>query len=122
MFASDLDLKAHMVEEHASDMTARNKKDARRIETRFDLDDMTGSGDGNRRHGQNRERDREPPEPGSSRNRRREGFGATLTTEPLIIVGPSPQPPLQPRPREEDHTPSSPAAEVNPVAAEYVFP
>ncbi|KZT23989.1 hypothetical protein NEOLEDRAFT_1135822 [Neolentinus lepideus HHB14362 ss-1] len=84
VFGSAMDLKAHMIEEHGADMSARDKKDVLRVQADFEFD---GGGGGGRRggHRSERERDREPPPPaGPSRpggGRRREGFGAHLSSE-----------------------------------------
>lgn len=111
VFSSALDLKAHMVDEHGSDMTSRDKKDARRIQADFEFDEV-GIGGRRRRDwgggsgGGNSERDLPPhipPTVGPSRSngRRREGFGANLTVEggtntppvPVLNRPPSPSPP-----------------------------
>ncbi|EPQ57800.1 hypothetical protein GLOTRDRAFT_114435 [Gloeophyllum trabeum ATCC 11539] len=92
VFGSALDLKAHMVEEHGADMSARDKRDALRVQAdfAFDAGGGSGGGGGGRRGGRNRDRDRgdrgePPPQPGPARpgggGRRREGFGAHLSTE-----------------------------------------
>lgn len=90
-----------MVEEHGGDMTARDKKDARRIQAEFAFEEVNHSGRGGRRDRGDREREREPPphsrqqpqppqpahtpdgpaRPPNVVNRRREAFGGTLTTE-----------------------------------------
>ncbi|KAF8584109.1 hypothetical protein K439DRAFT_1633855 [Ramaria rubella] len=113
VFGSTLDLKAHMVEQHGGEMTARDRKDARRIETGFDYDDI---GESNRRQerARARERERDPPEPGPSRSRRRETFGANLTSQSLGVSGP-PQSTLQ-RQQEEEENPHN--SDIDPVAAE----
>ncbi|KAH8106912.1 hypothetical protein BXZ70DRAFT_867873, partial [Cristinia sonorae] len=91
VFNSALDLKAHMVEEHGADMSARDKKDARRIQADFEFEEVGVSGRrGGRRDRGDREREREPPPPppaptGSSRpagagGKRREAFGGNLST------------------------------------------
>jgi len=81
-----------MVEEHGADMSAKDKKDTRRIQADFEFEE---TGVGGRRGGRrDREREREPPPiapsapPGPSRSvqnnagaRRREAFGGNLTAE-----------------------------------------
>ncbi|KAF8495377.1 hypothetical protein JB92DRAFT_2747842 [Gautieria morchelliformis] len=113
VFGSVLDLKAHVVEQHGGRMTARDRKDARRIDTAFDHNDSGESGSVNRRQGRNRagERDREPPESGPPRSRRREAFGGALTSESTV----HPVSTLQ-RPPEEDSNLAS--TYVDPVATE----
>lgn len=75
VFGSSMDLQAHMMDEHGTTMSARDKKEARRIVAEFDYDEIPGSG-GRRR------REREPPPSGQSAPRpsRRDGFGSALTT------------------------------------------
>ncbi len=92
VFNTLLDLKAHMVEEHGADMTSKDRKDARRIQTDFIFED-------GRRGRRDRvgELDRQTPSPRLQQqahassstavsgqlpptgSRRREGFGAALT-------------------------------------------
>ncbi|KAF8516949.1 hypothetical protein BU17DRAFT_50348 [Hysterangium stoloniferum] len=89
VFGSALDLKAHLVEQHGSEMTARNRKDARRVEAGFNYSDRGEANGDSARSGQSRVgvREREPPEPGpwlgqgqgQGRNRRHERFGTSLT-------------------------------------------
>ena len=104
VFNTDLDLKAHMVEVHGGDMSARDKKDARRVETDFTFEEVGlgrhghGHGRRDRDRDRERERDREPPPPPpppprqqqaassvtivpppGSGARRREAFGGSLT-------------------------------------------
>ncbi|KII88284.1 hypothetical protein PLICRDRAFT_29860 [Plicaturopsis crispa FD-325 SS-3] len=92
VFNSDLDLRAHMVEEHGMDMSSRDKKDARRIQAGFEFEEVGVGGRRGRGGRGDREHEREPPPhqppaapaPGPSRptgGRRREGFGATLTVD-----------------------------------------
>ncbi|OBZ65803.1 E3 ubiquitin-protein ligase hel2 [Grifola frondosa] len=56
VFGTALDLKAHMVEDHGADMSARDKKDARRVPAAFEFEEVGGGG----RRGRHRERDRDP--------------------------------------------------------------
>ena len=126
VFDAAIDLQAHMVDEHGTTMTVKDKKDARRIATEFQFEDSRQNRPGDRRRGQTeRERDREPP-PGLATtrppDRRRAGFGAALTSEG-DASGSSPAsgantPHIPSRPRS-----SSPAREnVDPAVAQYVQP
>ena len=60
VFGSALDLQAHMVDEHGSTMSARDIKDARRVTTGFDFEEVPGAG-GRRRGQRDGNRAREPP-------------------------------------------------------------
>ncbi|KAI0823569.1 hypothetical protein BC628DRAFT_1420857 [Trametes gibbosa] len=95
VFGSAIDLKAHMVEDHGADMSARDRRDARRVEADFEFEEV-GAGAGGRRgrrERSDREREREPPPhmppqpPGSEARpqaagaRRREAFSGALTAE-----------------------------------------
>ena len=120
VFGSALDLKAHMVEEHGAEMSARDKRDARRVQAEFEFEEV-GAPAGRRgrrdRADRERERDRDPPPhapaappgaPGaaaanrpSAGARRREAFGGNLTVEsangngsqqPSRRQSPSPEP------------------------------
>ncbi|THU81414.1 hypothetical protein K435DRAFT_972354 [Dendrothele bispora CBS 962.96] len=90
VFNTLLDLKAHMVEEHGATMSARDMKDARRVQAEFEFEEVAGRGRGRRNQ------EREPPPrpqqqpdppaapPGPPRppgGGRRRDFGATLTVE-----------------------------------------
>lgn len=100
VFNTALDLKAHRVEDHGGDMSSRDKKDARRIETDFAFEEVGGRhghGRRDRERDRERERDRDPPPPRQqqaqvslsstattapppgSGARRREAFGGGLT-------------------------------------------
>ncbi|KAN0116623.1 hypothetical protein V8E52_005767 [Russula decolorans] len=50
VFGSQIDLQAHMVEEHGAEMSSRDKKDARRVNTAFEFQDAPPSS-GRRRGG-----------------------------------------------------------------------
>lgn len=116
-----------MVEVHGGDMSARDKKDARRIQAEFAFEEVGYGG----RHGRrDRDRDREPPpqqqpqastsnvpRPAAGGNRRRDGFGGALTTE----AGPTPAPARQPRPETRPTTPQPTPESVDPAALESVF-
>ncbi|KAG5652131.1 hypothetical protein H0H81_006207 [Sphagnurus paluster] len=130
VFNTPLDLQAHMVEEHGSDMSSRDKRDARRVQAEFEFEEVGVAGRHGRRDRGQREQTREPPphprqppppsappavQPAIVRppgpGRRREGFGAGLTAE-----GGNPSPnnatPDQSRP------PSPPRGDVDPAVAE----
>ena len=109
-----------MVEDHGADMNAKDKKDARRIQTNF-----TFEGGGVRsQHGR---REREPPptqqpqQPSQSpanppgrappTNRRRDAFGGALT-EPGVT---------QSRPINRESRPSSPPTDADSTFDELVF-
>ena len=91
VFDSALDLKAHMVEQHAAGMSSRDKKDARKIQADFEFEGVGPSGrDGRARR--DREREAAPQQQQSAQtntlmtrptgtSRRMEGFGAALTSE-----------------------------------------
>ena len=123
-------LQAHMVDEQGATMSARDRKEARRVVAEFDFDEIPGSG-GRRR------REREPPPLQASqsqaapRSNRRDGFGAALTTtnpQPLgSTQSANPQQSLAP-----EMTPSQgvvnttwesppPSEPVDPEVSQYVY-
>ncbi|KAL1743416.1 hypothetical protein HDZ31DRAFT_83411 [Schizophyllum fasciatum] len=113
VFGSALDLQAHMVDEHGSTMSARDIKDARRVTTGFDFEEIPGAG-GRRRGQRDGNRAREPPpqqqqQPaaGPSRPNRRQAFGGSLTADGTTPNNP-PTPPLQ-RPATPPRTDIDPA-------------
>lgn len=61
VFNTTLDLQAHVVEEHGSAMTARDKKDARRVAAEFEFEDIGLRGRHSSGVGARRERQRELP-------------------------------------------------------------
>ena len=93
VFDSALDLKAHMVEQHAAGMSSRDKKDARKIQADFEFEGVGPSGrDGRARRDREREAAPQQQQQQSAQtntlmtrptgtNRRMEGFGAALTVE-----------------------------------------
>jgi hypothetical protein len=118
VFDTPIDLKAHMVEDHGADMSSRDKKDARRLQTNFTFE---GASVGNQ-HGR---REREPPPtqlPRQSHSpsnpagrlapttRRRDAFGAALT-EPGVT---------QSYLSNRENRPNSPPVEYL-AADEFVF-
>lgn len=84
VFGSVLDLKAHTVEEHGAEMSARDRKDAMRVQADFEFEEVGVGGRRGRRDRGDREREREPPPtagPARAGARRREAFGGNLTSE-----------------------------------------
>ncbi|KAG6332563.1 hypothetical protein ID866_6529 [Astraeus odoratus] len=110
VFGTELDFKAHQVEVHGTEMSSRDKRDARRVQAEFTFDDAGG---GSRRHRTPRERE-PPPEPSGPPLRptgsRREAFGGRLTSESSAVNGTMPQS-LTP-------TLSTPSEDVDPVVSE----
>lgn len=99
VFGSQLDLKAHTMDAHGSDLTPKDRRDARRVaaaDFSFQAPD-TGGGGG-------------PPGGGG---RRRGGFGAALTLE---RSGEPPQQAQPPQPRREE-----PAENLDPALAASVL-
>lgn len=92
VFGSEMDFKAHMLERHGSEMSAKDIKEARRIEVHLGSIAQPRSSGGSRGRGRGGA-PHEPshhssePRPGPSRGgRRREGFGASLTTGENVAV------------------------------------
>ncbi|KAI0780465.1 hypothetical protein BD413DRAFT_463543 [Trametes elegans] len=97
VFGSALDLKAHMVEEHGAEMSARDRRETRRVQAEFEFEEVpAGGGRRGRRDRGDREREREPPphqaaaappgagagaRPQAAGARRREAFSGALTSE-----------------------------------------
>jgi E3 ubiquitin-protein ligase ZNF598 len=110
-----------MVEEHGTEMTSRDKKDARRVQADFEFDEVGIGGRRSRRDrggGSGSGTERDPPPhnpllagPSGSNGRRRDGFGANLTVE----GGTNTPPPLEP-----SHRPSPSPPPDDPILAEYV--
>ncbi|KAI0080534.1 hypothetical protein K474DRAFT_1637363 [Panus rudis PR-1116 ss-1] len=130
VFGTLLDLKAHMVEEHGQDMSAKDRKDARRIQADFEFEEVGVGGRRGRRDRGDREREREPPPSaapaaaaGPSRApgapaanagagaRRREAFGGNLTVD---NANGTPNASQHPSRRQSP----SPAADVDPAVLE----
>lgn len=95
VFASELDLKAHMVEIHGESMSSKDLKDARRVDANFAFEEIgRGRGRGNARDREReaerereraRERDRNQVEAqasaeSSAQARRRHAFSGVLST------------------------------------------
>src|ERR1700734_3489746 len=101
-----------MVDEHGADMTSRDKRDVRRVQADFEVDEVGIGGRRSRRDrggGRGGGNERDPPldntpaaGPSRPNGRLREGFGANLTVEgdtntpmtPGPSRRPSPSPPL----------------------------
>lgn len=127
VFNTALDLKAHIVEEHGGDMSARDKKNVSRIQADFAFEEV---GYGSRHGRRDRERDRDPPprqpqpQAESSRGaqnagaRRREAFSGALTTEGSGAAGSSSNHPS--RGASRPTTPPGPT-DVDPAVAAQVF-
>ncbi|KAG6811707.1 hypothetical protein H0H92_006164 [Tricholoma furcatifolium] len=126
VFNTPLDLQAHMVDEHGSGMSTRDKKDARRVQADFEFEEVGTGGRHGRRGGAPRERGgppsqrQAPPEPAApppsavvarppGPGRRREAFGASLTTEGR------PSPPSNVTP-DHSRPPSPPRGDMDPEA------
>ena len=93
VFASALDLKAHMVEKHGESMSSKDLKDARRVDANFAFEDIgRGRGRGSTRdrereaeHERERERERsraaaQASTESSTQARRRQAFSGALST------------------------------------------
>ncbi|KIY46880.1 hypothetical protein FISHEDRAFT_46411 [Fistulina hepatica ATCC 64428] len=108
VFNTPLDLQAHMVEEHGTSMSARDKKDARRVEATFEFEEVGLNRRGYRTREREREREREPPPPPTQTpaRRRREGFGAALTNDSTSfdVLSPNAAPPPVARNSDVDPT------------------
>lgn len=118
VFGSLMDLKAHMVDEHGANMSAKDMKDARRVETNFAFEEPRGVGGRRRERDRDRDAGRDPPPHTAAPqqrplDRRREGFGAALTGE----NGSGSNTPLNQR---SGRSSPSPPNDVNPETARYV--
>jgi E3 ubiquitin-protein ligase ZNF598 len=118
-----MDLQGHMVEEHGTAMTTRDKKAAMHLETDFQFEEIGGG----RGRGRGRRGEREPPpQPvarpagaggGGGGGRRREGFRPHLTGSGDNSATVTPNRRQSPSPTRR-RTPSPPT-DVDPVVAEY---
>ncbi|KAH9958342.1 hypothetical protein BC827DRAFT_1345056 [Russula dissimulans] len=126
VFGSKIDLQAHMVEEHGTEMSSRDKKDARRVNAAFEFQDASSSS--NRRRGggpgggggvsngggrDRGQRDSQPqlaPRPTQGSDNHRNPIGANLTPSGDVnssSIGPS---------RSDAPSPAPPS--MDPVTAE----
>jgi len=128
VFGSQIDLQAHMVEEHGAEMSSRDKKDARRVNAAFEFTSSSSnvhhgggpggdSGDGSGAGHEQGQRDSQlqppsAPRPIFSLENRRSLFGAHLTSERDANDG-SPGP-------SRHQTPSLPPPSMDPVTTGYV--
>lgn len=125
VFGSVIDLKGHTVEEHGADMSARDRKDAMRLQAEFEFEEVGVGGRRGRRERGDREREREPPpsavpgRPGAAGARRRDAFGGNLTAESNTRPGSSSvQASQQPSRRQ---SPSPDPVDAGPVLPEWVL-
>lgn len=88
VFATEMDLKGHMVEVHGAQMSSRDRNNVRRVETGFEY------GDRRRGVGGNRERDRNNPPQRQPPNVRRRELGTGLTADTPAPSGSTPPPPI----------------------------
>ena len=134
VFGSQIDLQVHMVEEHAAEMSSRDKKDARRVNATFEFQvpssnsnarrgggpgggggggggSSAGGGGLGRERGQRDSQPQITQRPPMSSDNRRSLFGAHLTTErDANDISPVPS---------RHQTPSPPPPSMDPVTAEY---
>lgn len=87
VFATEMDLRGHMVEAHGTEMSSRDRRDMRRLETDFEYED-------HRRRGGvgSRERDRDFPPQRQPPNMRRRELGTGLTTDTPVSGSSTPVP------------------------------
>jgi hypothetical protein len=85
VFHTEMDLRGHMVEVHGAEMSSRNRRDLRRVETDFEYE-------GRRRGGGNRDRD--PPPQRQPPNVRRRELGTGLTADTPTPSSSTPPPPF----------------------------
>ena len=78
-----------MVEAHGAELTQRDRRDLRRLETGFEYGDHRRRGMGG-----NRERDRDPPPQRQPPNVRRRELGTGLTTDTPTPSGSTSGPPV----------------------------
>jgi hypothetical protein len=91
VFGTEMDLKGHMVEAHRAEMSSRDRRGARMLETDFEYGDHGG----HRRRGPGgqHERDRGPPPQRQPPNVRRRELGTGLTADTPAPSGSTPPPP-----------------------------
>jgi hypothetical protein len=126
VFGSQIDLQAHMVEEHGAEMSSRDKRDARRVNAAFEFQDAPsntgrrrgggpdggGGSGGGRERGQRESQPQIAPRPMQGSESRHSLIGAHLTTE-RDANDSSPEPS-----RQQAHSPLPQS--MDPVTAEYV--
>jgi hypothetical protein len=127
VFGSQIDLQAHMVEEHSAEMSSRDKKDARRVDAAFEFQMASsssnvrrgggpgggvGGGGVGRERGQHDSQPQLASQPALSLENRRSLFGLHLMTE-RDANDSSPGP-------SRHQTPSPPPPSMDPVSAESV--
>ena len=81
VFATEMDLRGHMVDVHGAEMSSRDRRDMRRLETDFTYE-------GHRRRGGDPPPQRQPP------NMRRRELGTGLTTDAPVSESSTPAPPV----------------------------
>ena len=107
VFGTEMDLKGHMVEVHGAEMSSRDRRDVRRVETGFEYE---GHGGHRRRGGGgNQGRDRDPPPQRQPPNVRRRELGTGLTADTPPPSSSTPPPPA---------TIPAPPPDVDPLTAE----
>lgn len=99
VFGSAIDLQAHMVEQHGTTMSAKDKRDARRVAHDFEFNETSSSTDRRRQMIRPRDRDQQLP-PQQARSSRMNGSGARPSatepsTDPPDRSGVSPLPSLE---------------------------
>ena len=127
VFGSQIDLQAHMMEEHGAEMSSRDKKDARRVNAAFEFQDTSSHlnrrrggvpesiGGGGSGSGGGRQRESQPqiaPRPTLGLDSRQSSFGVHLATE-RDVNDRSPEPS-----RQQALTP--PPSSMDPLTAEYI--
>jgi hypothetical protein len=89
VFATEMDLRGHMVEAHGAEMTPKDRRDMRKLDADFEYEDHRRRGGGG-----NRERDRDPPPQRQPPNMRRRELGTGLTTGTPVAGSSTPVPPV----------------------------
>ena len=107
VFGTEMDLKGHMVEVHRAEMSSRDRRDVRRLETDFEYEDHGG----HRRRGAGgaHERNRDPPPQRQPPNVRRRELGTGLTADTPPSSSSTPPPPV---------TIPAPPPDMDPLTAE----
>jgi len=107
VFGTDMDLKGHTVEVHGAEMSSRDRRGIRRLETDFEHEDYGG----HRRRGPGgtREIGRDPPPQRQPPNVRRRELGTGLTVDTPAPNSSTPPPPA---------TIPAPPPDADPLTAE----